>query len=65
MNVSLTPEALRLLRERDDERERLRTDVRAGLEQGNRGESTLYDKAGGRRLVEKIKADGRAKRVAR
>ena len=56
-------DALRLLQERDHERERLRADVRAGLDQVARGESTTYDKASGRRLAERIKADGRQARA--
>lgn len=53
-------EALRLLKERDAERERLRADVRAGFDQLARGEGATYDKASGRRLMERIKAEGRA-----
>lgn len=58
-------EALRLLKERDQEREHLRFDVRAGLDQlaANHGKS--YDKASGRRLRDRIKADGRAKPLSR
>jgi len=52
-------EALRLLNERDQERERLRADVQAGFDQLARGQGTRYDKASGRRLSERIKADRR------
>ena len=58
-------EALRLLKDRDLERERLQTDVRAGLEQGVSGRAKVYDKVAGRRLGEQIKAEGRAKRAGR
>jgi hypothetical protein len=54
---------LRLLRERDQERERLRADVQAGFDQLARGQGTRYDKASGRRLAERIKADGRLARA--
>ncbi len=56
-------EALRLMKERDQERERLRADVRAGFDQLARGEGTAHDKASGRRLAERIKADGRLARA--
>ncbi|MGE3275199.1 MAG: type II toxin-antitoxin system ParD family antitoxin [Vicinamibacterales bacterium] len=52
-------EALRLLNERDRERERLRADVQAGLEQLARGQGQVYDKATGRALAGRIKAEGR------
>lgn len=55
--------ALRLLNERDQERERLRADVQAGFDQLGRGQGKVYDKASGRRLIERIKSDGRAARV--
>ena len=58
-------EALRLLKDRDMERERLQVDVQAGLKQGASGRATRFDKAAGRRLAERIKADGRAKRAGR
>ena len=58
-------EALRLLKDRDMERELLRVDVQAGLKQGASGRATRFDKAAGRRLAERIKADGRAKRAGR
>ena len=58
-------EALRLLKDRDLEPERLRANVKAGLEQGVSGRAKLYDKVAGRRLAEQIKADGRAKRARR
>jgi antitoxin ParD1/3/4 len=56
-------EALRLLKERDQERERLRADVQAGFDQLAHGQSKVYDKASGRRLIERIKAEGRAARA--
>lgn len=56
-------EALRLLNERDQERERLRADVQAGFDQLARGQGKVYDKASGRRLIERIKANGRAARA--
>ena len=56
-------EALRLLKERDQERVQLQADVRAGFDQLARGQSKVYDKASGRRLIERIKSDGRAARA--
>jgi antitoxin ParD1/3/4 len=56
-------EALRLLKERDQERLRLRADVQAGFAQLARGQARVYDKASGRRLVERIKSEGRAARA--
>jgi antitoxin ParD1/3/4 len=56
-------EALRLLKERDQERERLRTDVQAGFDQLARGKGKVYDKASGGRLIERIKSDGRTARA--
>ncbi len=56
-------EALRLLKERDQERVRLQADVQAGFDQLVRGQGTLHDKASGRRLAEGIKADGRKARA--
>lgn len=56
-------EALRLLKERDQERERLRADVQAGFDQLARGEGKAYDKGSGRRLMERIKAEGRIGRT--
>jgi antitoxin ParD1/3/4 len=56
-------EALRLLKERDQAREQLRADVRAGFNQLARGEGSVYDKASGRQLAERIKSRGRAARV--
>ena len=55
-------EALRLLRERDEARERLRADVQAGFDQLARGEARSYDKASGRQLAERVKSKGRAAR---
>ncbi len=54
-------EALRLLQERD--RQRLRADIQAGFDQLSRGEGKRHDKASGRRLAERIKADGRLARA--
>jgi antitoxin ParD1/3/4 len=56
-------EALRLLKERDNERIRLQADVQAGFDQLAQGQGTLHDKASGRRLAGRIKADGRKARV--
>jgi hypothetical protein len=56
-------EALRLLKERDQERVRLQADVQAGFDQLARGQGTLHDKASGRRLAERIQADGRKARA--
>lgn len=55
--------ARRLLKERDQEREQLRADTRAGFDQLARRERTLHYKASGRRLAEQIKADGRQVRA--
>jgi antitoxin ParD1/3/4 len=55
-------EALRLLKERDQAREQLRADVRAGFDQLSRGESRTYDRTAGRHLAEQIKSRGRAAR---
>jgi antitoxin ParD1/3/4 len=56
-------EALRLLKERDQER--LRADIQAGFDQLARGEGKRYDKASGRRLAEQVKARGRPARAAK
>jgi antitoxin ParD1/3/4 len=57
-------EALRLLRERDEQRrqelETLRSAIRVGLEQLDRGEATVYDADSLKDLIEGIKARGRA-----
>ena len=45
-------EALRLLKERDQAREQLRSDVQAGFHQLARGEGRAYDKSSGRQLAE-------------
>lgn len=86
MNVSLTPElervvkekvesgmyqtasevvreALRLLKERDEARERLRADVQAGFDQLARGEGRSYDKTSVRQLADQVKARGRIART--
>jgi antitoxin ParD1/3/4 len=57
-------EALRLLKERDQEREGLRADIQAGFDQLARGEGTVYHKASGRRLAERIRANGRPARTS-
>ena len=44
-------------------RERLRADVQAGFDQLARGQGKVYDKASSRRLIERIKSDGRAARA--
>ena len=56
-------EALRLLKDRDQAREQLRTDVQAGFDQLVRGEGRVYDKTTGRKLAERIKSHGRAARA--
>ena len=56
-------EALRLLKERDEARARLRADVQAGFEQLARGEARSYDKASRRQLAERIKSKNRAARA--
>jgi antitoxin ParD1/3/4 len=58
-------EALRLLKERDREREALRADVETDPFALGRGEGTVHDKTSGRRLAERIKADGRQARTRR
>ena len=56
-------EALRLLKERDHARERLRSDVQAGFDALTRGEGRAYDKASSRQLAEQVKSRGRATRA--
>lgn len=56
-------EALRLLKERDQAREQLRTDVQAGFDQLARSEGQSYDKSSSRQLAERVKSRGRAARV--
>jgi antitoxin ParD1/3/4 len=56
-------EALRLLKERDQAREQLRTDVQVGFDQLARGEGRVYDKISSRQLAERIKSRGRAARA--
>jgi len=56
-------EALRLLKERDHARERLRADVQDGFDALARGEGRTYDKVSGRQLAERIKSRGRAIRT--
>jgi antitoxin ParD1/3/4 len=55
-------EALRLLKERDQAREQLRTDVQAGFDQIARSEGRAYDATTGRQFAERIKSRGRAKK---
>ena len=55
-------EALRLLKERDDARDRLRADVQAGFEQLARGGGRSYDASAGRTLADRIKSKGRTGR---
>ena len=55
-------EALRLLKERDDARQRLRADVQSGFDQLARGEGRSYDKTSGRQLAERIRSKGRTAR---
>ena len=58
-------EALRLLKERDERRqeqiEELRSEIRIGLEQLDRGEATVYDEESLKDLFERIKARGQIK----
>jgi antitoxin ParD1/3/4 len=56
-------EALRLLKERDQAREQLRTDVQAGFDQIARSEGRAYDATTGRQFAERIKSRGRAGRA--
>ena len=56
-------EGLRLLKERDQQLEALRRDIRAGFEAVDRGEYTDYDEATLPELSERVKARGR-KRLA-
>ena|SRR5947209_17171347 len=55
-------EALRLLKERDEQRRQeldvLRSEIRVGLEQLDRGEATVYDDDSLKELFEGIKARG-------
>jgi antitoxin ParD1/3/4 len=50
-------EALRLLKERDDERERIRADVQAGFEQLSRVQGRAYNKASGPQLADRVKTN--------
>ena len=56
-------EALRLLKDRDQAREQLRSDVQAGFDQLARGKGRVYDKTSSRQLAEQIKSRGRAARA--
>jgi len=56
-------EALRLLKDRDQAREQLRSDVQAGFDQLARGDGRVYDKTSSRQLGERIKSRGRAARA--
>ena len=56
-------EALRLLKDRDQAREQLRSDVQSGFDQLARGEGRVYDKTSSRQLTERIKSRGRATRA--
>jgi len=55
-------EALRLLNDRDQAREQLRSDVQAGFDQLAQGAGRVYDKTSSRQLAERIKSRGRAAR---
>ena len=55
-------EALRLLKDRDQAREQLRSDVQAGFDQLARGDGRVYDKTSSRQLAERIKSRGRGAR---
>lgn len=52
-------DALRLLQQRDEQRQQLRADVQAGLEDIRRGRYSEYDSRSGAALVNTIKARGR------
>ena len=52
-------EALRLLQQRDHQMQRLRTDVRAGLDQIGHGQYAEYDQRSTRKLVDAVKCRGR------
>jgi antitoxin ParD1/3/4 len=52
-------EALRLFKQRDDQLQRLRSNVAAGLAQIERGRYTEYNRASGRTLAAEVKARGR------
>ena len=56
-------EALRLLRERDQDRAQLRADVQEGLDQLAADKGNVHDKASGRRLADRLKAAGRQERT--
>lgn len=56
-------QALRLLKDRDYARERLRADVQAGFDGLARGQGRTYDHASGRQLADGIKSRGRATRA--
>ena len=56
-------EALRLLKDRDYARERLRADVEAGFDALAHRQGRTYDKASGRQLADTIKSRGRAARA--
>jgi antitoxin ParD1/3/4 len=58
-------EALRLLKERDEQQSRLeelREEIHAGLQQLERGQFTTYDEASLPRLIEEVQTEGRSKR---
>lgn len=52
-------DALRLLQQRDEQRQRLRADVQAGLEDIRRGRYSEYDSRSGVALANAIKTRGR------
>ena len=56
-------EGLRLLKERDERLQSLRTDIRAGFEAVDRGEFTDYNRSNVQQLAERVKTRGR-KRLA-
>ena len=58
-------EALRLLQQRDQERDRLRTDVQAGFDQYLRERGPAYGPECIPALASRIKAAGRRRRVAK
>lgn len=58
-------EALRVLKERDDDLARLKADIQKGFDEIERGEFTDYDEKSTPRLLAEIKARGRKRLDAR
>ena len=57
-------EALRLLRDRDEEFARLKADVLKGFEEIERGDYEEYDERTSKKLIEDVKRRGRARLAA-